>query len=344
MTTKETAQKIIKKEGEITPKSLSEKANVSRQQASKVIRGLKQEGVVIRVGKGPKTRYITPDNEKFDDQRFESVFKNGTVEEDKVVSEAKLTNSFLKKLPNKTEEIFDYSFSEMINNAIDHSESEKIKVEAGKEKDFLTFTVRDFGIGVFKNIMEKKGLIGETEAIQELLKGKTTTMPEAHSGEGIFFTSKIADIFILESFDYRLQIDNNLEDVFVAKTDTSLEGTKVTFRIQKETDKKLEDVFKNHQAVETEYGFDKTEIVVKLYENDVDYVSRSQARRVLVGLDKFKKIVFDFKEISGIGQAFADEVFRVFQNRHQDISLEVKNANEAVDFMIKRAKKESEKD
>ena len=338
MTTKETAQKIIKQKGEITPKTLSNKADVSRQQASKVIRNLKQEGVVIRVGKGPKTRYITPDNEKFDDQKFTTEFENGTIEEDKVVSEAKLTNSFLKKLPNNTEEIFDYAFSEMINNAIDHSESKKIKVEAGKEKDFLTFVVRDFGIGVFKNIMEKKNLNNETQAIQDLLKGKTTTMPETHSGEGIFFTSKIADIFILESFDYRLQIDNDLGDVFVAKKDDSLQGTKVTFRIKRDTDKNLETVFKNHQAVETEYGFDKTEVIVKLYENDVDYVSRSQARRVLVGLDKFKKIVFDFKDISGIGQAFADEVFRVFQNRHKDISLEIKNANEAVRFMIERAK------
>jgi len=340
MTTKEVAQKIINRRGEITPKTLSEEADVSRQQASKVIRSLREEGVIIRVGKGPKTKYITPDNEKFDDQKFVAEFKNGTMEEDEVVSEAKLTNSFLKKLPDKTEEIFDYAFSEMINNAIDHSESEKIEVEAGKEKDFLTFVVRDFGIGVFKNIMKKKELNNETQAIQDLLKGKTTTMPEAHSGEGIFFTSKIADIFTLESFDYRLQIDNNLEDVFVAKKDNSLEGTKVTFRIERNTDKKLEEVFRNHQAVETEYGFDKTEVVVKLYENDVDYVSRSQARRVLVGLDKFKKIVFDFKDISGIGQAFADEVFRVFQNRHQDISLEIKNANEAVEFMIERAKKE----
>ena len=340
MTTKEVAQKIIDRKGEITPKTLSEEAGVSRQQASKVIRSLREEGIIIRVGKGPKTKYITPDNEKFDDQKFVTEFKNGRMEEDEVVSEAKLTNSFLKKLPNRTEEIFDYAFSEMINNAIDHSESEKIEVEAGKEKDFLTFVVRDFGIGVFKNIMKKKGLNNETQAIQDLLKGKTTTMPEAHSGEGIFFTSKIADIFTLESFDYRLQIDNNLEDVFVAKRDNFLEGTKVTFRIERNTDKKLETVFKNHQAVETEYGFDKTEVIVKLYENDVDYVSRSQARRVLVGLDKFKKIVFDFKDISGIGQAFADEVFRVFQNRHKDISLEIKNANEAVEFMIERAKKE----
>lgn len=340
MTTKQKAKEIIKEKGEITPGELAKKAGVSRQQASKVIGRLKKEGLVIRVGRGPQTAYITPGNEKFESDNYRKTFPNQDPQEDKVVSEAKLSNLFLKKLPDNLEEIFDYAFSEMINNAIEHSRSEKIKVEAGKEKDFLTFTVRDFGVGVFKNIMENRKPGSELEAIQDLLKGKTTTMPEAHSGEGIFFTSKVADIFILESFGYRLQVDNMLDDVFVAKKEKPLEGTKVIFRIKKDTDKKLEEVFKDYQTVETEFGFNKTEVVVKLYETDVDYVSRSQARRVLVGLDKFKKIVLDFKDVSGIGQAFADEIFRVFQKRNPDIEIETKNANEAIEFMIKRVEPE----
>ncbi len=338
MTTKQKALKIIEKKGEISPRELSEKASVSRQQASKVIGELKGEGKLIRVGSGPKTKYIVPENNKFSDFKYEKEFENENLKEDRIVSSAKLQTPFLKKLPGNVESIFDYSFSEMINNAIDHSESKKIKVEAGKEENFLTFVVRDFGIGVFENIMQNKGLNSEMEAIQDLLKGKTTTMPEAHSGEGIFFTSKIADIFILESFDYRLQVDNMIDDVFVAKKDNSVKGTRVIFRIDSDSEKKLEEVFKNYQSVETEYGFDKTEIVVNLYQSDVDYVSRSQARRVLVGLEKFKKVIFDFKDISGIGQAFADEIFRVFQNRNPNMNLEYINTNEAVKFMIERVK------
>ena len=340
MTTKEVAIKILKEKGKLKPKLLAKEANVSRQQASKIIKRLKEEGKVIRVGSGPKTAYIPPESDLFDDQIFKDEFEVKDLQEDQVVSRAKLSNPFLKRLSQSAEEIFDYAFSEMINNAIEHSGSEKIKVEVGKEENFLTFTVRDFGIGVFKNIKNKKELNSQTEAIQDLLKGKTTTMPQAHSGEGIFFTSKVADVFVLESFDFKLQVDNLLEDVFVAKKEDELQGTKVIFRIKKDTDKKLEDVFKNYQAVETEFGFDKTEIVVKLYENDVNYVSRSQARRVLVGLDKFKKIVLDFKDISGIGQAFADEIFRVFKKRHPGITIEPKNANEAVKMMIERSKKQ----
>jgi anti-sigma regulatory factor (Ser/Thr protein kinase)/biotin operon repressor len=338
MTTKDLAKKILAKEGKLKPKTLADRAKVSRQQASKTIKRLKEEGKVIRVGKGPKTAYISPESDQFDDKIFKKEFTTSNSQEDKVVSEAKLSNAFLKRLPQNTEEIFDYAFSEMINNAIEHSQSQKIKVKVGKEEDFLTFTVRDFGIGVFENIKKKKNLNSQTEAIQDLLKGKTTTMPKAHSGEGIFFTSKVADVFVLESFDYKLQVDNLLEDVFVAKINDQLEGTKVIFRIKKDTDKKLENIFKDYQAVETEFGFDKTEITVKLYENDINYVSRSQARRILVGLDKFKKIILDFKDISGIGQAFADEIFRVFKERHPDITIEFKNANEAIEMMIKRVK------
>jgi DNA-binding MarR family transcriptional regulator len=339
MNTKEKALEIIKSDKKITPKDLSEKAGVSRQQASKVINKMKDEGVLVAVGRGPQTIYISPESDEIFDFKFQKTFENKNIEEDKIVSEAKLSAGFLKKLPDNTKSIFDYAFSEMINNAIDHSDSEKIKVEVGKEKNFLVFTVRDFGVGVFRNIIKKKNLASETDAIQDLLKGKMTTMPEAHSGEGIFFTSRVADVFVLESFDYVLQVNKMIDDVFVSKNEKQLQGTKVIFRIEKNTAKDIENVFRNYQSVEKEFGFDKTEVVVKLYENDVDYVSRSQARRVLVGLEKFKKIIFDFKRVSGIGQAFADEIFRIFQKKHPDKELLTRNENEAVKFMIERAKK-----
>lgn len=39
---------------------------------------------------------------------------------------------------------------------------------------------------------------------------------------------------------------------------------------------------------------------------------------------------------SSIGQAFADEVFRVFRARHPDTKILAVNANDAVQFMIDR--------
>ena len=51
-----------------------------------------------------------------------------------------------------------------------------------------------------------------------------------------------------------------------------------------------------------------------------------------------KRLVFDFSEIDFMGQGFADEIFRVFQNRHPDIVLTVNNANEEVAGMIQHVK------
>jgi len=66
------------------------------------------------------------------------------------------------------------------------------------------------------------------------------------------------------------------------------------------------------------------------------HISRSQARRVLTGLDRFRVIVFDFDKVPMVGQAFADEVFRVFHNKYPVIKLQAINMNEAVRFMVER--------
>jgi hypothetical protein len=56
-----------------------------------------------------------------------------------------------------------------------------------------------------------------------------------------------------------------------------------------------------------------------------------------MGLEKFKTIELDFKDVKTIGQAFADEVFRIWHAQHKDIEFVIKDANENVMLMIKRA-------
>ena len=57
-----------------------------------------------------------------------------------------------------------------------------------------------------------------------------------------------------------------------------------------------------------------------------------------MGLEKFREIILDFKDVEEIGQAFADEIFRVFQNEHPNINLHPINTNEQIAKMILRAK------
>ncbi len=166
-------------------------------------------------------------------------------------------------------------------------------------------------------------------------KGKNTTHPHSYSGEVIFFTSKIAYIFILDSFGYRLRIDNLIKDVFVEKI-KSFKGTKVRFKIKKRTTKHLNDVFHQYESEPGSHAFDKTKIYVKLFKAGTIYISRSQARRLMSNLEKFKLVILDFKGIKTIGQAFADEVFRVFTSKHPQVKIQSVNKSEAVEFMINR--------
>ena len=62
-----------------------------------------------------------------------------------------------------------------------------------------------------------------------------------------------------------------------------------------------------------------------------------RAKRVLARVDLFETVVFDFKGVDAIGQAFADEIFRVFANDHPDIRLLPIHMSKAVEQMVKRA-------
>lgn len=74
-----------------------------------------------------------------------------------------------------------------------------------------------------------------------------------------------------------------------------------------------------------------------------DHISRSKARKILSRLEKFKIILLDFDRVPVIGQAFADEIYRVFQNEYPRIVIQETNMNEGVKFMVERAKTEARK-
>ena len=304
------------------------KGKYSRVTVAHYLKKLVKDGELTQIGKGRSIKYVL--NEVVE-------YKNKGLEEHEVLIDLESKYTFLKQLPENLQSIFAYAFSEMFNNAIEHSQSKKIQVTVRKQDTALAFKVRDFGIGVFRNIMKKHKLKNEEEAIQDLLKGKVTTAPKAHSGEGIFFTSRTSDKFILNSYNYKLTVDNKLPDVFIEKNNDPVPGTEVNFSIDFNTKKHLNDVFEAFQSGPGDYGFDKTEILIKLYTMGTIYISRSQARRVLSGLEKFKTIILDFKDVPTVGQAFADEVFRVFKAKYPEISVQPINMEAGVQFMVKRA-------
>lgn len=313
--------------------SLSKK--ITRQHLSRIIRELINQGKLVKTGSTINAAYSLPDKKNIT-LTARLRIKRAGAEEHKVFDRLSSKHQFVSKLPENINSIIYYVFTEMLNNAIEHSESKYLEINLSQKNDDFIIQVDDYGIGVFKNVQKKRKLASETEAMQDLLKGKTTTDPRSHSGEGIFFTSKIVDLFILESYSYRLRIDNSLPDYFFETNSPKKRGTKVTCQINIKSDKHLNDVFSKYVTNPKAVGFDKTKIKIHLYTIATTYISRSQARRVLAGLDKFKTIILDFDRVSTIGQAFADEIFRVFQERHPDITISYINTIEPVRFMINR--------
>ena len=64
-------------------------------------------------------------------------------------------------------------------------------------------------------------------------------------------------------------------------------------------------------------------------------MARSEARRLLQGVGGATVLRLDFTGVAMIGQAFADEVFRVFANDHPDMELFAVGANTTVAHMIR---------
>lgn len=233
--------------------------------------------------------------------------------------------------------IWSYGFTEMFNNAIDHSEGTHIIVQIDVTAIDTKMYIIDNGVGIFSKIKNKFNFANEHEAILELSKGKLTTNQTKHTGEGIFFTSRIFDRFFIASHGIVFTHNEKYNEDYLFTDFNNHEGTGVFMELSNDSDKKLSDIFDTFSG--NDYGFDKTIIPIELARyGDENLVSRSQAKRVMARANLFKNVILDFENVPQIGQAFADEIFRVFANEHPEIELSYVNANENVEKMIKRAK------
>jgi len=77
--------------------------------------------------------------------------------------------------------------------------------------------------------------------------------------------------------------------------------------------------------------------VVRLYAIGTEFVSRSQAKRLVHGLERFREVVLDFEGVDLVGQGFADEVFRVWARQHPEVRLIPTGMSEPIAFMVERA-------
>jgi DNA-binding transcriptional ArsR family regulator len=304
--------------------------DISRQAVSAHINRLIEQGLVSASGKTRsrtyKLRAQVANNEFFN--------LNG-LEEDVVWRKYVLGE--LGKLPDNVLNIWHYGFTEMLNNAIDHSQGQIASVSVKKDPASTQIMVSDDGVGIFRRIQEALDLNDERHAVLELAKGKLTTDPDNHTGEGIFFSSRMFDDYAILSGGVYFSHEHNKPADWIMERKIPQNGTTVFMQIANNSARTVKSVFDKFASGE-DLAFDKTVVPVSLarYGNE-RLVSRSQAKRLLARIDRFKIVILDFSDIDQIGQAFADEVFRVFKSQHPEIQLYFSQANTDVENMIIRA-------
>ncbi len=244
----------------------------------------------------------------------------------------------LQGLPREVMDICHHGLTEMVNNAIDHSEGSKVTVQVARDPRQVFLGIGDDGIGIFRKIARALDLPDERLALLELAKGKLTTDPRRHSGEGVFFTSRMFDTYQIMSGGLSFDHDGRQPQDWLFDTDDTLDGTEVFMHIASDSPRMMADIYAQYSSGPDDYTFAKTVVPVRLARvGDENLVSRSQAKRLLLRVDGFRVVVLDFAEIARIGQAFADEVFRVFANDHPEIELQAVHASHEVQQMIRRA-------
>jgi anti-sigma regulatory factor (Ser/Thr protein kinase) len=310
----------------------AEKFDITRQASNKHLKQLVIEKVLVESGNTRNRTYkLCPLAEAHKMYPLIAELQEDVVWRDDI-------QQILAGLPENVMDIWRYCFTEMFNNAIDHSEAKFISVTARRTAASTTISIYDDGIGIFRKIQNALGLLDERHAVFELSKGKLTTDPSRHTGEGIFFTSRMVDNFRILASETFLSHDFGEAEDWILQDEKPSGGTLVSMRLFNHTARTLKKVFSEFSTDE-DIGFTKTVVPVRLAQyGDDKLVSRSQAKRLLDRVDRFKKVIFDFKEVAVIGQSFADEIFRVFQNGHPSIELIPLNANADVQGMILRAR------
>jgi anti-sigma regulatory factor (Ser/Thr protein kinase) len=229
--------------------------------------------------------------------------------------------------------IMQYAFTELLNNAIDHSGSATAVVMWWLHPAVWAFEISDLGDGVFPHLQAGLGLPDLFASIQELTKGRTTTAPDKHTGEGIFFASKAVDIFVLASAGLAWTVDNLRDDQAVGTSAVDA-GTRVTCELDPATGRELATLFA--RFTNDQLDFSRSRTVVHLFGFGVRFVSRSEAKRLLSGLDRFETVEVDFRGVQEVGQGFVDELVRVWPSQHPDTLISPVGMNDAVRFMVRR--------
>jgi anti-sigma regulatory factor (Ser/Thr protein kinase) len=241
------------------------------------------------------------------------------------------------QLPAAVQRMAQHAFTELLNNAIDHSGGSSVTVSMRQTPLQLQLLVSDDGCGLFQRIEQSFDIADPRLAMLELSKGKLTSAPQRHSGHGLFFSSRLADVFDIHANQAAFQ--RRAWDARAWRSGkpgpvSARGGTSIYMAIALDTPRTLDSVLRAHSA-EAGYRFDSTSVPLHLIGTDSQALaSRADAKRVASRLANFSRAEIDFEGITDIGHGFADELFRVFQREHPALQLMPVRMNPNVAAML----------
>ena len=326
-------RELLSTRSAVSAGEVAEAAEITRQAAHYHLSHMVQAGELFLRGAGRGAHYVVA-------AAFARAYPIASLDEDAVWREIVAARRELEALPANVRSILGYTFTEMMNNAIDHSRGEQADVRLWIGREMIAFEILDDGIGAFRSVRERMELPNDLAALQEIEKGKATTAPDRHTGEGIFFASRAVDVFLLESGELRWTVDNLRDDIAVGDL-AARPGTRVRCEISRNSQRVLSEVFGRYTVDQDVPAFRRTSVRVRLFEVGERFVSRSEAKRLANRLEGFEEVELDFDGVKEVGQGFADELFRVWARDHPSTRLLRINASAAVRWTISRVVQDS---
>lgn len=305
---------------------LAAERGISRSTASRLLRGLVEAGWLDREG------------------RTRPVYRPGVLREvtrtyalgglDEQVPWERDFEPCFALAPN-VQALAHHAFTELLNNCADHSGGSRVTVSMRQNRTHLHLLVGDDGCGVFDRISQAFGIDDPRLALLELSKGKLTTQPERHTGRGLFFTSKLADVFDLHANAQAFQQRHWQPHAWTAGRALPHRGTSVYVAIALDTPRTLDEVLAAYSLDGTTPGFERTVVPLRLITSEVAGLeSRAQARRVASRLQSFRRAEVDFAGVPHVGHGFCDELFRVQAGTLPALDLVPVNMAPAVAAMV----------
>ena len=310
----------IDEDAESVSLRVAETFGISQNTVHTYLRELLDNNIIKR-GKRGKYELVS--------EQYEYVLnrESGELDDDMFVY-SKCLLPHISTLPDNVKQIWQYAVSEMTNNVIDHSGAKQLSVTIKTDHLKTEVYLDDNGIGIFNKIKEHFGFSEIDDAICELFKGKITTDAANHSGEGVFFTSRIMDKFWIVSSGKVFSSSKFDNDEVVNQID--LPGTCVYMALSNSSHKSMSEIFNLYSNLDG--GFTRTSIPLRLVFDSAP-VSRSQAKRITYRLDDFKEVELDFKDIDWMGQGFAHQLFVLYAKAHPDTKLIPVNMEKGVSEM-----------